>query len=113
MPKALQIYNVFRNRWVGAFWQSKGLVVIPCISWSDSSSYDFCFDGIQSGSIVAIGMIGCKESNRIPFLRGYNEMFRRIKPEAVIVFGNPFDDMDGNIIAVDYSKSREVNRDGR
>ena len=113
MPKALQIYNVFRNRWVAAYWQAKGLIVIPCISWSDSSSYDFCFDGIQKNSIVAIGMIGCKEGNRTSFLRGYNEMLRRIEPEAIIVFGNPFEEMEGLIIAVDYSESREVDRNGR
>lgn len=49
-----QLENVGKNRWVGAFWQSKGLTVIPTISWSNSRSFEFCFDGVEQGSIVAI-----------------------------------------------------------
>lgn len=113
MPRALQIYNVFRNRWVGAFWQAQGLHVVPCVSWSDSLSFDFCFDGIQVGSIVSIGMIGCKENNKSSFLRGFYELLNRINPEVVIVFGKPFKDMNGPLIEVNYKESREVNRDGR
>ena len=48
--------------WCGAYWQSKGLTVIPTISWSTPSSYDFCFDGVEENSIVAVGMIGCKQN---------------------------------------------------
>ena len=34
-PMALQIYNVYRNRWLGRFWQENGVKVIPTIAWSD------------------------------------------------------------------------------
>lgn len=112
MPRALQIYNTFRNRWIGAYWQSKGLKVIPCISWSDHTSYDYCFDGIEVGSIVAIGMIGCK-ANKQAFMDGYNKMINVIKPSAIIVFGDPFKEMTGNIIQVNYLNSRRINRHGR
>ena len=73
MPKAIQLFNVFRNRWVGAYWQSKGITVIPTVSWSDTASYEFCFDGIENGSIVAVGMIGCKR-NKTAFMRGFDAM---------------------------------------
>ena len=53
MPLALQIESVFKNRWCGAFWQSKGLNVIPTVAWGNEKSFDFCFDGIEEGSIVA------------------------------------------------------------
>lgn len=43
-------------------------------------------------------------------MNGYNEMLRRIKPKAIICFGKPFEEMEGNIIAVDYLKSRKVVR---
>lgn len=112
MPRAIQIFNVFRSRWVAAYWQSKGLIVIPCISWSDSLSYDFCFSGIERESIVAIGMIGCK-GNKQAFLRGYNKMIEVLNPRAIIVFGEPFEEMKGNIVKVNYIESRKVNRDGR
>ena len=109
MPRAIQIFNVFRNRWMGAFWQSKGLYVIPCISWSDALSYEYCYDGIERHSTVAVGMIGCKK-NKIGFLRGYNAMIEKLEPNAVLVFGTPFEEMQGNIITVDYLKSRKVVR---
>jgi hypothetical protein len=113
MPRAIQIYNVFKNRWVAAYWQNKGLKVIPCISWSDSLSYQYCFDSIEENSIVAIGMIGCKSGNKLSFLRGYNALIERINPSSIIVFGVPFPEMKGNLINIDYLQSRRINRNGR
>lgn len=112
MPKAVQLFNVFRSRWCGAFWQSKGITVVPNVGWGDASTFDYCFDGIEEGSVVAVGTIGCKKS-KLAFMRGYNEMLKRIKPSAVICFGSPFAEMQGNIIPVDYNSSRRVNRNGR
>ena len=104
-----QLESVAKNRWVGAYWQSKGLTVIPTISWGLSQSYEFCFDGVEKGSTVAVGMVGCKQSG-YNFMRGYNEMLKRLEPEKIICFGSPFDEMQGNIITVDYRDSRKVVR---
>ena len=46
MAPVMQLYNVFRNRWCGAYWASKGLRVIPTVNWGDESTFDFCFEGI-------------------------------------------------------------------
>lgn len=54
-------------------------------------------------------MIGCKQS-KIQFMRGYNAMLDRIQPSTIICFGTPFEEMQGNIIAVDYMESRKVVR---
>ena len=104
-----QIESVGKARWVGAKWQAEGMIVIPTVSWGLTRSFEFCFDGVQKNSIVAIGMIGCK-SNKNNFLKGYNQMLLKIEPEAVICLGTPFDEMDGNIISVDYLASRKVVR---
>ncbi len=109
MPLWKQIDNVAKNRWVGAYWQSKGLTVFSTIAWSTPRSYDFCFDGIEKGSTVAIGMIGCKKA-KTDFLRGYNAMLEKLVPDTIIVFGTPFPEMEGPIITVDYSTSRKVVR---
>lgn len=45
MPQILQIWNHYRKHWLGAFWQSRGMVVIPTISWSTPESWEWCFDG--------------------------------------------------------------------
>ncbi|MBP5288445.1 MAG: DUF4417 domain-containing protein [Clostridia bacterium] len=104
-----QLESVAKNRWVGAFWQEKGLLVIPTISWSDARSFEFCFDGVEKGSTVAIGMVGCKQS-KISFLRGYYAMLDRINPSKIICFGAPYQEMRGDLIVVDYRESRKVVR---
>lgn len=104
-----QMESVAHSRWVGAFWQEQGQIVIPTISWSDKNSFEFCFDGVEKHSVVAVGMIGCKHY-KSEYLQGYNEMLNRIIPEAVICFGKPFDEMEGNIISIDYCESRKVVR---
>lgn len=104
-----QLESVAKNRWVGAFWQSKGLTVIPTVSWGLSQSFEFCFDGVEQNAIVAIGMIGCKHDKQ-HFLRGYKMMLEKISPSKIICFGTPFEEMDGNIIVIDYMESRKVVR---
>ncbi len=107
-----QIQSIGKSRWVGAFWQSQGCTVIPTVSWAQPSSFQFCFEGIEKHCVVAVGMIGCKHE-RLGFMRGYNAMIEAIEPEAVICFGAPFPEMQGNIIEVDYLTSRKVVRNGR
>ena len=104
-----QIESVAMNRWCGAFWQSKGLKVIPTVSWSTPRSFEFCFDGVERGSAVAIGMIGCKR-NHLGFMRGYVAMLEKVEPETILCLGTPFPEMEGNVISVDYRESRKVVR---
>ena len=104
-----QMESVAMNRWMGAFWQNKGLLTIPTMSWSTPRSFDFCFEGIEKGSAVAVGMIGCKR-NRRAFMQGYYEMLDRIEPSTILCFGEPFSEMEGNIISVNYRDSRKVVR---
>ena len=37
MPMAMKIWNIYRSRQIGAFYQSKGLNVIPTISWAEEA----------------------------------------------------------------------------
>lgn len=107
-----QVENVAKNRWLGAYWQEHSLCVIPTVSWSTPSSFRYCFKGVERNSIVAIGMIGCKRNKR-GFMFGYDAMLEELAPEAVICLGEPFDEMRGNIIKVDYNKSRKGVHYGR
>ena len=105
MAPVMQLYNVFRNRWCGAYWASKGLRVIPTVNWGDESTFDFCFEGIEKGSVVAVSTYMASEhDNRCDqkewFMAGYNEMLRRIEPENIICYNSPFPEMQGNIIHV-------------
>lgn len=107
MPKALQIYNTFKNRWCGAYWQKMGKLVIPSICCAGENSYDFCFDGIEEGSVVAISTYR-RENYKTEIMKSYNKMLEIIKPSAVICYGTPFPEMKGNIKAIDPFNSKEL-----
>lgn len=83
------------------------MIVIPTISWSTASSFDFCFDGVDTNATVAVGTVGCK-GERGGFMKGYDAMLERLNPELIICFGKPFPEMRGNIISVDYWSTRKV-----
>ncbi len=109
MPVALQLYNCFRNRWTGAYLQQNGITVIPTVRWGSLESFNFCFDGIEKGCVVAVSTLGVK-NEKSHFMLGYNEMRRRIKPEKIICYGKPFDDMKGDIIEVDYAETNNLDK---
>ena len=110
MAPVLQLYNTFRNRWCGAYFASKGICVVSTISWGNENTFEFCFDGIEKGSTVAVSTYMVSEhDNRQDqkdfFLKGYNEMLCRIEPEKVICYNEPFPEMQGDIVFVDYDRS--------
>jgi hypothetical protein len=109
MPEAVQIFNVYRNRWCAAYWQQTGLVVIPTISWSDDSSFEYSFDSIEKGSCVAVSTIGCRKLENC-FMNGYREMIQRIEPENVICYGESFPEMLNlaPLIEIEYSTNTTV-----
>ena len=109
MPIALQLFSTFKNRWVGAYLQEQGISVIPTVRWGDLTSFNFCFDGIEKGSIVAVSTIGIKKE-KSHFMLGYNEMLSRIKPSKIICYGKPFDEMKGDIIEVDYGEANNLSK---
>ena len=99
MPLARQIDSVFKSRWCGAFWQKQGMIVIPTISWGSIPCLEFCFDGIEKGSVVAVSTY-TREDNRDDFMLGYNKMLEIIEPSAIICYGTPFPEMKGKIKAI-------------
>ena len=110
MAPVMQLYNVFRNRWCGAYWASKGMRVIPTVNWGDESTFDFCFQGVEKGCTVAVSTYMASESEHHAaqkewFMTGYNEMLRQLEPERIICYNTPFPEMEGNIVYVDYDRS--------
>lgn len=110
MPVAVQIYQTFKNRWCGAYFQSKGLKVIPSLVWGEADTYWFSFDRIDEGSVVAVSTVGMRTEKAL-FMAGYQEMLRRLKPKAVICYGDPFDEMDGKLIPVDYAQTNNLTQE--
>jgi len=88
LPLAQQIWNTYRNRAVGKYWENQGLWVIPSVSWSDHRSFDFCFAGIPQNSVVAISSVGIKDFDM--FERGLAEMIHRLSPKTILCYGTDY-----------------------
>ena len=89
MPMPMKIWNIYRSRQIGAYYQSKGLNVIPTISWAEKETYKFCFKGIPEGSIVSVSTIGVKRSEEAlgVWRNGMDEMIRQLHPSVILVYG--------------------------
>lgn len=89
MPKAAQIWNTYRTRWCGAFWQSKGVRVVPTLCWGRPDTFEFCFDGVADGSVVAVSALGLRSTNedREHFVVGLREAVDRLRPSTVLSYG--------------------------
>ncbi len=117
MPAALQIYNHYRKHWCAQYWQSRGIKVIPTISWSTPESWEWCFDGEPRGAVLAVSTVGCERDRQAfdLFASGWYEMLFRLKPARVLVYGRKFDFMDGDIVVIEpfWKKMKERVRNGR
>ena len=111
MPMPMKIWNVYRSRQVGAYYQSRGLRVIPTISWAEKETFEFCFKGIPKGSIVAISTIGVKQNEdaRKIWQDGVAEMIRQIEPSTIIVYGGKLE-FDYGDIEVIYFENKVTER---
>ena len=104
MPLAMKIWNIYRSRLVGQFYQLQGIKVIPTISWAEEETFEFCFDGIPEGSVVSISTIGVKRDKNAMevWKKGVDEMIKRIKPSAILVYGGKLDCGFGDIKVIYY-----------
>ena len=99
--------NVRHNLWVGAWLQYLGVKVIPTVTWADERTYDICFNYIEKGSVVAISTVGIIKNKEL-FLKGFNEMIKRIKPSLILVRGKPIEGMSGKFIFIDFCETFEI-----
>jgi hypothetical protein len=72
--------NIYRTRFIGAYWQICGFDVIPTASWGGLNSFSFCFNGLPKGGVIAVsGMLwpetigGGMPSFANPYLWGRSE----------------------------------------
>ena len=84
-----------------------GKLVIPTICSAGEESYDFCFDGIEEGSVVALSTYK-REKYKNEIMRSYNKMLEVIKPSAIIIYGEAFPEMKGNIKVISPFNKEEL-----
>ena len=101
--------NIIHGLWCGAWLQYLDFRVIPTVTWTDERTYNICFNYIEKGSIVAISTIGASK-NKENFLKGFNEMVKRIEPSLILVRGKLIEGMEGKFIFIDFSDTFEIER---
>ena len=104
MPMAVKIWNVYRSRAIGSFWQSQGLNVIPTLQWADPATYDFCFSGIGKGGMVAVSTLGTAKGRMSKYLwkAGMGEAIKKLRPHTIIIYGSPIPFNFGDINVIYY-----------
>lgn len=81
--------NVFRTRYIGAYWQRCGFNVIPTVSWGDANSISYAFDGLPQHSVLAVCGVGNKRCRASMELWKYaiRCIEQSLSPIMIIVYG--------------------------
>lgn len=92
-PLAVQLWQIYRSRWCGAWWQYNGITTIPTATWAGPDSYEFAFEGLPQGSVLAISPVGVRDQeSRDLFRSGLAELLRQTQPSRLLVYGHLPDD---------------------
>ena len=90
MPPHQRIFQIWASRVVGAYFQSKGLTVIPNIRWATTDDINYALTGIEKHSTVAVSSLGCLRDslNRAHFIDGLRLLIQQLQPSLVLVHGS-------------------------
>ena len=111
MPMPMKIWNIYRSRQIGQYYQSQGIKVIPTLSWAEKETFEFAFKGIPKGSIVSVSTIGVKQKNEAfqIWKDGMDAMIKEIEPNIIIVYGGELDYNYGDIEVI-YFENKVTER---
>ena len=119
-PYAVQLWKHYQKQWFGRYMQSSGILTIPTLGWSDERSFEFCFEGIPSGGIVAVSSVGTQNSSvsKHLFKQGFEKAIEILTPSTILFFGQIPAEIDiSGLNIVHYPHSFDVKfkamRDGR
>lgn len=85
-PEPMQRWNHYRNQFLVAWLQSKGVCAIQTPGWAAPDSYGWCFDGISKGGAVAVSSLGTCVHNttKDAFRQGFAAMLDACEPEEIL-----------------------------
>lgn len=90
-PYPIKLYNTYRMRVFGYWCGHNGLEVINNVRWGTEESFEYCFDGIEKDSIVAIGTVGGSPRrllDRPRFECGLSELITHLEPKTILTYGS-------------------------
>lgn len=87
LPKAVLIYQVYRARFLAAYYSSFGIRIIPNVTWWNKESLDITLEGFPERSVIAITTHGGLGKKKKEFLEMCDIVFKRLNPDKVLVVG--------------------------
>ena len=104
MPMPMKIWNTYRNRQIGSFYQSEGIHVIPSVGWAEKETYQFCFEGLPKNATLSVSTVGVmRDEDALEVWKdGMTEMIKRLKPKRILVYGSEIPYDYGNVEVVYY-----------
>lgn len=114
MPMAAKIWNVYRSRLLTAYWQGKGLKIVPVLQWAEPDTFDFCFTGITPRGTVAVSTLGAARNKLTKQIwkAGMSEAINKLHPVTILLYGRPIDFNFGDIQVVHYTNEVLERRSG-
>lgn len=90
MPYPMKLWNLYRSRALGNWWQREGLTVVPNVTWSGLDSLDYCLEGIPRGGTIFISTVGVTQDREARAIVevGIREALRRIEPSRLLLLGS-------------------------
>lgn len=106
IPRALNVANIAKCRYVGCKLQELGYRVIPSVSWGNIDSLAYCLLGIPNNSNIAINhsTIGRSKEERFITRLAIEKLVKEKTPKHLLVYGYPLSFDPG--VPVTYYKSR-------
>lgn len=90
-PEPLKRWNYYRMNAFGYWIGTQGIPVISNARWGTEESWEYCFDGNPTNSMLALGTVASGIrllQNRPLFEAGLFQMVERLQPKTLIVYGS-------------------------
>jgi len=115
MPRAVQLYQTYRARWMGRFFQEAGLGLIPDLNWSDVASLEYAMIGLPVGApALAIQLQTMAGTDAMAqACEGLSHALTVLQPESLLVYGSGDADRVMARVNPDCRVVRVLNRMGR
>lgn len=111
-PRAVQLWAVYRARWVARYMQEAGIAVVPDLNWSDDASFDYCLLGIPARPKSASVQIQTVRTHAEikACVSGLRRCVDAIAPDQLLVYGGPIAEQVIEAAALDVPVVRVQSR---
>lgn len=90
MPVHMKRWNIYRNKFLSAYMNAKGVKVIPSIQIVEPDLWDDVIDGIEKGSVVSVNCVGIKRRYfaKKMFKQQMKYVYDVLNPDRVVLYGD-------------------------